>query len=163
KQSKMSALKLKAAAISVLALNGLGTPEDENAVSEAIEKLGANLKTATDSLAAEKAAKEALQMKLDAQAAATAAALVDGAIADGKLGADSREHWLEIAKANPELAAKTIGALPGKTSLSAQVSNPAAGAAAGGVKTQEDFLKLSHDEQLKFKAEHPDEYVKLFA
>src|SRR5690606_34824295 len=72
KQSKMSALKLKAAAISVLALNGLGTAEDENSVSDAIEKLGASLKTAKDSLALETAAKEALQTKLDAQATATA-------------------------------------------------------------------------------------------
>lgn len=146
--------KMEKFALSVLALSALGleNADDATKVSNAIEQLNRSYQ-------AEKTAREALQADLDKQKNAQAEALVASAIKEGKLTADTKEQFEEMAKANYELAAKVIGAMPGKQSLAGSVAN----AGQPAVKTLEDFLKLPLQEQLAFKEEHPDEYKALLA
>ncbi|GGB82943.1 hypothetical protein GCM10007424_23710 [Flavobacterium suaedae] len=98
----------------------------------------------------------------DAQEAATLAAtteLVDEAIKAGKITAEAKEQFLSLGKADLPLLKSTLGAIPAKTSLAGKTQP--GGTAHEGVKTMEDFQKLSHAEQLSFKNENPDEYQKI--
>jgi hypothetical protein len=144
--------KLVLSAIALVAL-GIQTTDDPAQLAAAIEGLA---KKNTD-LAAE------LQTLKDAAAAQVklrATALVDKAIVEGKLSADVKDNWIKLAEADIDGVAKTIEGLKGATSLGAQVQNSGANAA---VKTEEDFMKLSHEDKVKFKEENPEAYAKLFA
>lgn len=151
KNSKMEKFILTAVALTAL---GLNNADDPDAVSRAVEQLNAKYN-------AEKTAREALQAKFDKQAKDQANALVDGAIAEGKLTADLKDQFIQMATNNYELAAKVIGSMPGKQSLAGSVKNT--GAAAQEVKSLDDFVKMPLAKQLAFKEEHPDEYAALLA
>ncbi len=151
---KMEKIILSTAALSVLVgLNVNSENPTTSEISGALVKLNADL-------SAEKTKSTELQAKLDKQAKLQAEVLVDGAIADEKLTAGDREDYLELALANYSLAAKQIGKLKGKASLSASNTTTAA---QGEVKTKEDFYKLSTAKQLAFKEESPEAYKALFA
>lgn len=130
---------------------GLANADDANAVSTAVTALKADLDNA-------KAKLTALEAEAATKAKEQANALVDGAIAEGKLTADLKDSFVQMALGNYAMATKVIAAMPGKKSLAAQVGN----SAPAEVKTEADFAKLSHEEQLAFKEEHPETYTKIF-
>lgn len=148
KETNMEKLILTAVALSAL---GLDTGADAQKISEAIGQLDRKYQ-------AEKTAREALQAKLDKQQETQANDLVDKAISDGKLTAETKNDFLEIAKNNYELAVKILAGIPAKKSLSGSISNPNKG---GEVKSLDDFLKLSLEEQLAFKEHNPEAYKAL--
>lgn len=149
KENNMEKFILSPAALTAL---GLQNADDATAVSTAIGKLIANYDAA-------KLAHTALQAESDNRVKAQAEVLVNGAIAEGKLSADMKDEFIQMAIATPALATKVIAGMPGKKSLAGTVNNKEAGA----VKSDEDFQKLSLTEQLEFKTERPDEYKKIFA
>ncbi|MDB0602631.1 HK97 family phage prohead protease [Tenacibaculum maritimum] len=148
---KITLTTAAAAAISLTA----GTNEIESAdLSEKIVQLNAK----------KNAAELKLQTKLDAEETAKLAAVtksVDNAVAEGKISAESKDKFVNLGVANPDILKETLGAIPAKKSLGATITS-SGGESSGEVKTKEDFQKLSHDEQMQFKAENPQAYVKLF-
>lgn len=149
--TEMEKIILSAAALIAL---GLNSADDANAVSTAIERLKKDLDN-------EKNAHTALKATVAANSKTAAESLVDEAINQGRLKADMRDDFVKMAMDNHALAAKVIAGMPAKQSLGGKVDNPASGATA--VKSIDDFMKLSHEEQLQFKADNPAEYAKLFA
>ncbi len=148
KNEKMEKFQLSAPALTAL---GLANADDANAVSTAISGLKTELDNAKKELSAFKAEKEK-------QDEANAQALVKGAIAAGKLSATVEADFLKMAKENFALAKTVIDAMPGKGSLAGKVNNSDT-----AVKTIEDFGKLTHEQQLAFKNDHPEEYRKMFS
>jgi HK97 family phage prohead protease len=149
-QIKMSKLVLSAVALTALAI---ASTDDEAQLAASIENLVAD----RDAL---KLKVKALTDKALEQVQAQAKALVANAIADGKLTADVQAEFETLAINNYDLAAKVIGAMPGKKSLNGLLTSTTGGV--GEVKSVDDFEKLSHEKQLAFKNENPEAYKALF-
>lgn len=81
--------------------------------------------------------------------------VVDAALAAGKITADKKQSFIELATANFELAKTTLDAIPAKQTFSTDITTPVN---VSGVATMEDFQKLSTDQQLAFKNANPDAY-----
>ncbi|MBD1394267.1 HK97 family phage prohead protease [Mucilaginibacter glaciei] len=150
---KMEKFKLSAACLVVLVAHGLTNAESESDVNASIERLNLALTGA-------KSQNETLQKELDATLKLQAETLVDGAILEEKILAGEREDYIGLATTNFKLAAKLIGAKPGKVSLNANVANTTLGADIP--KTIDDFEKLSYEKKLAFQKDHREAYDKLF-
>lgn len=159
--NQMEKFKLNAVVLMALSVMGLKNPESESEINASIEALADAHKSAVAELAVEKKAREALQAQLGAQKKAQAEALVDGAVAEGKITADLKASFVEMAENSYEMASKVIGGMAGKASLAGKVNNQ--GADASEVKSMEEFQKLTTEKQLAFKANDPDGYAALFA
>lgn len=147
--NEMNKIILSITALQVL---NLSNTEDVNAVAHSIEK-------ATAELIALRAENVQLKEKFNEHTKLQATAVVEKAIVDGKLTADVKESWIAMGIQDLASVTKTIDSIPAKTNLSNQVNNPSAN---GEVKSIEDFMKLSHDEQVSFKESNPDVYKRLF-
>lgn len=153
KTETMKKITLSLAVLTALSFDK-STPEvDVEAVEAAVLKLGdENAKLKAKNLALESAAEAEQETKITA--------MVDLAIKEGRIPATKKDDFVNLAKANFDLAKSTIEGIPAKVNLSNQIQNPAGGATE--VTSKEAFLKLSTAEQLQFKAEKPEEYKKLF-
>ncbi len=128
------------------------TPEVE---VEVVEAAILKLSTENTALRAKVLAHETAQ---EVAQEAEISEMVTLAITEGRIPATKKDDFVNLAKSNLELAKNTIAMLPKKVSLAADIV-PGQNA---GVTTKEDFLKLSHQEQLAFKTTNADEYKKLF-
>jgi len=88
-------------------------------------------------------------------------AFLNTAVNDGKIAADEVASYLSLYATSPALVKSTIDKIPAKTTLSAGGIKVPAGTAPE-VKTDEDFMKLTDEQKLAFKDNHPDEYKTLF-
>ncbi len=140
--------KLSAPALTAL---GLASADNPDAVNAAIVEMQSKLNTANQALAA-------LQAEATRKLKADADALVAKAIAEGRLTADVKDSFVQMAVDNYELASKVIGAMPGKQSLAGSVNN-----GTSDIKTLDQFQALSLEKQLKFRDENPEAYKALFA
>ncbi len=138
---------------SLMALNfDKATPEvDVEAVEAAVLKLS-NENTAM------KAKLLALETEKETAQETAITEMVTLAITEGRIPATKKDDFVNLAKSNFDLAKTTIEMFPVKKSLAADVVQ----GATTGTATKEGFLKLTHLEQLAFKATNPDEYKKLF-
>ena len=98
--------------------------------------------------------------KEKAQREALTAQMLDDAIKSGKITADKRQTFADLAAQNFELAKATLEGIPAKKSFSAGVTTPTG---TTGVATMEDFQKLSLEEKVAFKNGNPEAYQKLIA
>ncbi|WP_315513492.1 HK97 family phage prohead protease [Capnocytophaga sputigena] len=98
--------------------------------------------------------------KEKAQKAALTVQMLDEAVKSGKITADKRQTFADLAAKDFELAKATLEALPAKKSFGIGVTTPAG---TTGVTTMDDFQKLSLDEKLAFKNSNPEAYQKLVA
>ena len=98
--------------------------------------------------------------KEKSQREALTAQMLDEAIKSGKITADKRQTFADLAAQNFELAKATLEGIPAKKSFSAGVTTPTG---TTGVATMEDFQKLSLEEKLAFKNGNPEAYQKLIA
>ena len=98
--------------------------------------------------------------KEKAQREALTAQMLDEAIKSGKITADKRQTFADLAAQNFELAKATLEGIPAKKSFSAGVTTPTG---TTGVATMEDFQKLSLEEKVAFKNGNPEAYQKLIA
>lgn len=156
-QNEMNKIILSFAALQVL---GLSSTEDDKALSLSIEKLTNDFAKVKADLAASEAEKTRLQGELDKGVNLSATTLIDQAIEDGKLTAAVRDQWIKMATADLSAITQTVATLQTTTKLSGEINNPST---PGEVKTQDDFQKLSVEEQKAFKANKPEDYKKLFA
>ncbi|OXA83680.1 hypothetical protein B0A56_00735 [Flavobacterium columnare NBRC 100251 = ATCC 23463] len=106
-----------------------------------------------------KAKNLSLEAKFEAEQETKITGLVELSIKEGRIPATKKEDFINLAKADFNLAKSTLESIPTKANLSASVTPPAN---SGSVTTKEAFLKLSTAEQLQFKTESPEEYKKLF-
>ncbi|MDO4763842.1 MAG: DUF3037 domain-containing protein [Flavobacteriaceae bacterium] len=149
--------------LSQLAFIALGFPsqtkeaseEQVNAAVLALEKDNKDLQ-AKLTLSEEKV-NAFVQKEKEAKLSATTK-MIDEAIACGKITADKRQTFTDLAAQNFDLAKSTLDSIPAKQSFSAGITTPAG---TGGVATMEDFQKLSLDEQLAFKNSNPEAYKQL--
>jgi hypothetical protein len=154
KTETMKKITLSLAVLTALSFDK-STPEvDVEAVEAAVLKL-------SNENATIKAKNLALEAAAEAEQETKITAMVDLAIKEGRIPATKKDDFVNLAKANFELAKSTIEGIPVKQNLSEQIQNPASGSTTE-VTSKEAFLKLSTAEQLQFKAENPDEYKKLF-
>lgn len=84
--------------------------------------------------------------------------MIENAIASGRITADKRQNFVELAAKDFDLAKSILEGLPAKQNFSAGVKAPAGTSA---VVTMEDFQKLSIEEQLAFKNSDPEAYKTL--
>ncbi|WP_417289619.1 HK97 family phage prohead protease [Corallibacter sp.] len=120
---------------------------NERVVKLEAEKKAAELKYNALKLADEQKALEGIKNKVQLAHKA------------GKITADKIEEFVNLGIANEALLDSTLEAIPAKKSLAAQVKGGEGGTE---VKTVEDFMKLTLQEQLAFKADEPETYKKLF-
>lgn len=123
--------------------------EDVNAAIGKLsaEKQAAELKLEILENDQKEAAKKAIENK------------VELAIKAGKIPADKKEKFVSLGLADEALLDDTLGSIPGKKSLAAQIENN--GEDAGEVKSMDDFQKLDDAQQLAFKNDQPEAYKKL--
>ncbi|KGO89744.1 HK97 family phage prohead protease [Flavobacterium suncheonense] len=106
-------------------------------------------KTAKDAAEAEKKTRVTAKVKLG--------------VTQGKIGADKEQSFIDLGLSSEEALDTALNAIPAKQNFSAGVHTPSGTDGSPEVKNQEDFQKLSAEEQLAFKANKPEEYKKLFA
>lgn len=98
--------------------------------------------------------------KEKAQKATLTTQMLDEAVKSGKITADKRQTFADLAAKDFELAKATLEALPSKKNFSTGVTTPTG---TTGVATMDDFQKLSLDEKLAFKNNNPEAYQLLVA
>ncbi|GEM55251.1 hypothetical protein B0A58_07390 [Flavobacterium branchiophilum NBRC 15030 = ATCC 35035] len=123
-----------------------------------VEKVEEAILTLSNENATLKAKVLALEAEKDTAQDAKITEMVSLAITQGRIPATKKDDFVNLAKANFDLAKATIEAIPVKQTLSNGVSNPED---KGGM-TKDAFQKLSHSAQLEFKANHAEEYKKMF-
>lgn len=144
--------KIILSAATLVAL-GLQNADNVNEVNTAIEKLASDNKKLSSDY-------NALKLQVESEKKEAAKAMLDNAQLEGKITADERKEYEELALVNPSLCTKMLAKLPGKTTLAGGVENK--GASNVEVKTLEDFQKLNLDKQLAFKNGNPTAYQALF-
>lgn len=153
--NKMS-LKLSQLAFIALGFSQSTTEASETEINTAVLALQ-NAKTEAENKA--KAAElklSALEDKAKAEQLALSTKLVDDAVASGRITADKKEKFLELATKDFDLAKVTIESIPAKKNLSTEVKNSAVGLE--GITKMEDFQKLSAEDQMSLKENHPENY-----
>jgi hypothetical protein len=158
KQSPETMEKVILTPEALAALAVTATP-DGAALSAAIVKLAADkttAETANVQLAADKkTAEDALKAHLSAQAKA----LVDGAIAEGRLTAEKKDSFMKLAESDLKQAQELISSIPPKTTLSSQVKP--AGSSAGEDRSGWDYMRWAKEDPkglTKLAAEKPEEF-----
>lgn len=145
--------------VQTLLVLGLQNSDDNVATQNAVETLAVKFKENEVALDASKKQVLELQEKLSKIELSEATALVDKAIADKKLGAEQRDAFLKLASSDLSACKTAIESLTPRAGLP-PVKNP--DVTNLEVKTEEDFLKLTLDQQLEFKKNNPVEYQNLF-
>lgn len=148
----MEEIKLTAEALVALGITG---EANEQAVSAAVVSLQAKYDT-------EKKRADDLQGKLDAQATAAAEALVADAVKAGKITADRKDSFLELAKKDYTLAKSTLDAIPVRKSIADEVKGIKAGSdvipADRAGWTRLKWLKEDPKGLAKIESEHPEAF-----
>lgn len=154
KNTENQNMKITLTSVAAIALGFQATQleHEASAVSEAIVKLEAEKKAAELKLSGLQQAQEAAKLQAITDK-------VDLAIKANPSLAAKKEDFVNLGIANESLLDTTLAAMPKTKSLAAQVTGGEGGAE---MKTVEDFMKLSLDAQLAFKAENPEAYKKLF-
>lgn len=153
---EFNTIDMKKITLSLAVLTALSfdkaTPEvDVETVEAAVLKLSnENATLKAKQLALEAAAEIAQEKAIDD--------MVNLAITEGRISATKKEDFVNLAKANFELAKTTLASIPAKVTLTNQIVP----GATTSVATKADFQKLSLDEQLAFKTSNQDEYKKMF-
>lgn len=152
-------MKIKLSALGAYMALGFAQAQELDAsdIETGVLKLKADLDQAKSENETLKQKVEAAEAEKKTQHQQLAAELVDGAIKAGKFAATEREQYMELAIAQPAFAKSVIDKMQGKTSLGSTVVELGA-----NVPTNlDDFLKLSFNAQMEFKANYPEEYKKI--
>lgn len=152
--------------LSVATLMALGfkdQPTDGHDVSD-VEAKVVGLSNQVNSLTQENdALKLAARTAKEAQEAATKTRIetkVDLAITKGQIKADQKEEMVTLGITAENALDTMLSAIPEKQNFNAGVKTPTS-LAATNVASMEDFQKLSHEAQLAFKNDNPEEYKKI--
>ncbi len=155
-------MKLQLTQLALVALGMSASTKELSAdeIESAILALSKNRDELKEKLTLSEEQLSAYVAKEKAQREALTAQMLDDAIKSGKITADKRQTFADLAAQNFELAKATLEGIPAKKSFSAGVTTPTG---TTGVATMEDFQKLSLEEKLAFKNGNPEAYQKLIA
>jgi hypothetical protein len=145
--------------VQTLLVLGLQNTDDLSLLSQAIEKLAANHETQKLSLSTAESKISELQAKVTELSSSEAVEFISTAIKEGKLQEVQRESMLKLAIADLDAVKSLLSAAPAKVTLASLVSTPNAESTD---MTEEKFLALALDAQIKFKEEQPQAYAELF-
>lgn len=129
----------------VAVILGIGSESNVEAINSAVLKLSAEKKDLQSKFDAMKLAKEAAETKLSDQVKLQATTLVDKAIAEGRLTADKKDHFVKLATDDFKQAEAIISAIPAKQNLSGQMK-PAGGGSTPESREGWDFMKWSKED-----------------
>lgn len=161
----MKKIILSLAAFAALGYETKAIPKEgveESELDAKILDLSAKLEAANTANAQLKTANETLVEAQNTQKLTAATTMVELAIKEGRIAADKKDSFIELAKSNPELAKATLESIPAKQNFSAGMTVPSGTGTEAEVKSAEDFQKLSFEDQLAFKNSNPEGYAKLF-
>ncbi len=147
----------------LMALGFLDAPKDgidESELESKILGLSGKVKSLETQNQSLQTANDAMIAAQDAASLTHATELVNLAITQGKITADKKETFLELAKTNLALAKQTLESIPAKVNFGESISNTVE---TSDVKSPDDFEKLSDEAKLAFKTNSPDEYKKIFS
>lgn len=147
----------------LMALGFLDAPKDgieESELETKILGLSGKVKSLETENQNLKTSNLAMQTAQDAANLAHATELVNLAITQGKIGADKKETFLELAKTNLSLAKQTLDSIPTKVNLGGAIVTPEVDSS---VKSPDDFEKMTEEAKLAFKTNSPNEYKKIFS
>lgn len=150
--------KLNAATLAILMSFGLTDEESTEQIDSSVRKLKANLDAEQEAHKLEKNRRIALEAQIASEQEVKLAALIDDAVKEGQIVEAQKEVFVKLGY---DQAKTIIDGLPKKVSLSGQVAGHSAGVTVEP-KTLDEFVKLSHAEQLAFKDGSPDAYQALF-
>ena len=155
-------MKLQLTQLALVALGMSASTKELSAdeIESAILALSKNRDELKEKLTLSEEQLSAYVAKEKAQREALTAQMLDDAIKSGKITADKRQTFADLAAQNFELAKATLEGIPAKKSFSAGVTTPTG---TTGVATMEDFQKLSLEEKVAFKNGNPEAYQKLIA
>lgn len=153
---QLNPINMKKILLSVASL--LALKFDKSTPEVDVEKVEEAILTLSNENATLKAKVLALEAEKDSAQETAITEMVNLAITEGRIPATKKDDFVNLAKANFDLAKTTIEAIPVKKTLSNDVSNPAGSTEM----TKEAFQKLSHTAQLEFKNNNADEYKKMF-
>ena len=145
--------KLNAASLTLLGL------KEDATEAEIQAKLADQQKRLSDA----EAKNVELEASIETQRKTQVDALVNGALASGKILAADKEHYTELATANFELASKTIDKLPAKPSLSGMANQKGKSTTVEGREkwTFQDWSKQDTKGLLEMKSNDPEAYKAL--
>ena len=150
-------MKLQLGQLAVLAL-GFSAQTKELSIDEVEQAVLSLQKAKEDAEAKLKLSEEKVSAFLEkekAQKQVLVTQLVEDALKQGKITADKKATFLQLANDNYELAKSTLDAIPAKQSFSVGTSTPAG---VETITTMEQFQELSLAEQLAFKEVNPEGY-----
>ncbi|GAA4156643.1 hypothetical protein GCM10022217_15860 [Chryseobacterium ginsenosidimutans] len=156
---------MKKIQLSLMAFAALGFAQTTQTVEEPeLDKAILTLKNENDKNALElEKVKRELQAYQDAdklKKTQEIETMVTLAVQEGRITADKKQTFIDLAAQNLELAKATLESFPKKVDLSAGVKTPGGN---GEPMTEEKFQTLSEDQRWTWKNENPEEYKKLFA
>ena len=153
-------IQLTQLALVALGMNASCKELSAEEIETAILALSKDRDTLKEKLSLSEEQVAAYVAKEKAQREALTAQMLDEAIKSGKITADKRQTFADLAAQNFELAKATLEGIPAKKSFSSGVTTPTG---TTGVATMEDFQKLSLEEKLALKNGNPEAYQKLIA
>lgn len=142
-------MKLTAKSIQVLGLKENATEDEINAAITRFESMESE--------------NNRLKQEVKASNEARVKALLDPAVADGRITAKEREEWEALANSNFELAAKSIAKLTAKEVLPVGGKTPPANTDERKDWTFTDWSRKDTAGLLKMKSENPERYNALVA
>lgn len=155
-QTNNTMLKLSQLAFIALGFSQSTTEASETEINTAVLALQKEKTEAENKAKAAELKLSAYEDQAKANQLTLSTKLVDDAIASGRITADKKQNFLDLAASNFDLAKTTIESIPAKKSFSASIQNSTSGLE--GITKMEDFQKLSYEEQISLKENHPDNY-----
>lgn len=157
--------KMKKIQLSLLALSALGFAQNTQTVEEPeLDKAILSLKNENDknTLELEKVKKElkAFQEADKLKKANDIETMVTLAIQQGKITADKKQTYVDLAAVNFDLAKSTLDSFEVKIDLTAGIQTPGG---SNEAMTEEKWQTLDLNAQLAWKTANPDQYKKLFS
>ncbi|MGV0919729.1 HK97 family phage prohead protease [Empedobacter falsenii] len=154
-QQQSNKMKLKTLTLSIL--GGLGITNDEITdadIDKAILSLSNKNEQLTKELGLEKDKVNAYETKETEAKKLAADQMVDLAVKAGKITADKADEYKQFAYEKFDLAKASLDAIPAKKNFSAALVDKGT----EGVKTMEDFQKLTTEQQLSIRDNQPELY-----
>ncbi|MDY3547352.1 HK97 family phage prohead protease [Riemerella anatipestifer] len=155
KPKNMNKIKLSQLAFIALGFAQTTIEASETEINQAILGLQKQKEEAEQKLQLSEEKLSAYIQKEKEQKAQAVTDLVELSIQQGKITADKKQSFIDLATQNFELAKSTLDAIPAKRNFSTGVQSPSGTSA---VTNMEEFQKLSLSEQLAFKEANPDGY-----
>ncbi len=156
-QQQSNIMKLSSLTLSVLVGLGIKNEPTEADLDKAILSLSDTNKELTAELGLEKDKVKAYEKKETEAKKLAADQMVDLAVKAGKITADKATEYKQFAYEKPDLAKASLDAIPAKKNFSAEVIDKGT----EGVKTMEEFQKLTREQQLSIKENQPEVYAEI--